>query len=452
MMSHKVLCTFALLVACAFALEKCGDNLFYNLVGNVLTINGTGAMDDYSDKKLAPWAGDEIVTVDIKEGATTIGKFAFYNLTNLTTAYIPQSVVEIKKSAFDSCTALTDANLPDHLKVMESKAFYGTNIPSIVIPETLETLGLGTFSFSGLMNVIYMGNKTFEGNSIDLCTGCYKFKSLCLNPDYNNTRFAECCNGTITEDHCYHPINGANCKTFLGFYSICNKAEYKAGSVNKVQREETIAWEKKTAESICYSYTCDDKKGFVEQMSNIASGWIAKGKTDHCMQYACINGTGNVRWSSCNTTATQSRLCIDTCVTNWEPTLKYWVDIVLKNDTSYMGDSLDDRMVIANLGGVKHGEISVYYKMDDNENCLSIIVKTKNEASAELIKKGVETLKDDNTCHYGILCKWSEVIVHTPPKASSSSSARAASNGSVSIHGLSAIMTFFLLLVAIFMN
>jgi len=368
----------------------------------------------------------------------------------LTTAYIPQTVEDIRQRAFSECTALKNFNLPDNLKKLGSSAFYKTAVLGIVIPETLEELGYASFSFSKLKSAIYMGNKSFEGPAMDFCTGCYDLKSVCLNPDYNLTHFTDCCADGVLAG-CNHPINLDNCDTYRSFYSICNKAEYKAGQVNKVQREETIEWEKKTAENICYSYTCDDKKGFVEEMSTLAKGWIAKGKDDHCMEYNCINGTGNVRWSACNTTDSYSRLCMGTCTTNWEPTLKYWVDIVLDNNTSYLGESLDLRMIIANLGNVKHGEITVYYKMDEYGNCLSVIVKVKDEKSGNAIKAGVEGIKKQTPCRYELLCHWNQVIVHAPKKDSSSAAGQG-SNGSVSIHGLSSVMTFLLVLIAMFMN
>jgi len=294
-----------------------------------------------------------------------------------------------------------------------------------------------------------MGNKSFESKDA-FCTSCDDFIGVCVNPDYNVTRFLESCNGT-SEEGCKKPINGWQCKTFLSLFTRCNKAVYKAGGmIDQVEREETIEWKKKSNK--CYTYTCSEKDGFVEDISNLAKGWIDKGKTDHCMEYVCINETGNTRWSSCNTTATASRLCIDTCTTNWEPTFdgKWWLDIVLDTNTSYIGESLDLRMIIANLGGVKHGEISVYYKMDEFGNCMSIIVRVKNEKSGNLIKTGVEGIKKEGCTRYELLCHWKEVILNGPKE--SSSAAPAEKSGSVSIHGLSGIMAFFMVLIGMFMN
>ena len=65
----------------------CGENLTWSLNNRVLSINGTGAMDNYyyqsnlddSDNDIrAPWFGYKIDTIIINEGVTKIGNYAFF--------------------------------------------------------------------------------------------------------------------------------------------------------------------------------------------------------------------------------------------------------------------------------------------------------------------------------------------------------------------------------------
>ena len=59
---------------------SCGTNVTYSYVESThtLTINGTGDMEDYDDSD-APWSSicEEITTVVIGAGVTSIGNYAF---------------------------------------------------------------------------------------------------------------------------------------------------------------------------------------------------------------------------------------------------------------------------------------------------------------------------------------------------------------------------------------
>lgn len=86
------------------------DDLKWNLdMNGVLTISGTGKMADYHEPDSpAPWSGqrDQIKTVIISQGVTSIGASAFLGCTNLTEITIPKSVVSIGDSAFSGCENL----------------------------------------------------------------------------------------------------------------------------------------------------------------------------------------------------------------------------------------------------------------------------------------------------------------------------------------------------------
>ncbi|MBQ6275029.1 MAG: leucine-rich repeat protein, partial [Oscillospiraceae bacterium] len=87
------------------AADRCGDNLTWTLDDNgVLTISGTGPMWDFN-QGTAPWYGrrGEVKKVVISDGATSIGKFAFYACPFLTQATIPASVTACSQYTFLSC-------------------------------------------------------------------------------------------------------------------------------------------------------------------------------------------------------------------------------------------------------------------------------------------------------------------------------------------------------------
>ena len=75
-----------------------GNNLMWMLDSEgTLTISGTGKMDYYTTTLRPPWKKyqDDIKTVQIDDGVTSIGQLAFCGLHSLTSITIPSSVAMI---------------------------------------------------------------------------------------------------------------------------------------------------------------------------------------------------------------------------------------------------------------------------------------------------------------------------------------------------------------------
>lgn len=100
------------------------DGLKWGLDGNgVLTISGTGRMADYREPDShAPWSEqrEQIKTVVISQGVTSIGALAFLGCTNLTEITIPKSVVSIGDSAFSGCENLARVRFLGSREQLES--------------------------------------------------------------------------------------------------------------------------------------------------------------------------------------------------------------------------------------------------------------------------------------------------------------------------------------------
>ena len=110
----------------------CGDNLTWSFdtSTNTLTISGTGAMSDYSSSSsvtTAPWKAyaNTMRTVVIDNGVTSIGKYAFYNCSGLTSVTISDSVTSIGDSAFRGCNSLMEMTLPFVGKTASSTGYSG---------------------------------------------------------------------------------------------------------------------------------------------------------------------------------------------------------------------------------------------------------------------------------------------------------------------------------------
>lgn len=114
----------------------------------VLTLSGEGIMKNYSNKSAMPWYDyiDQIKSVVLEEGVTSIGAYAFYGMTELESIVIPEGVTTIGEYAFKNSTSLDNVVLPSTLTKIEDSAFFGcTSLSAIEIPEGIYTIWAYTF-------------------------------------------------------------------------------------------------------------------------------------------------------------------------------------------------------------------------------------------------------------------------------------------------------------------
>ena len=147
--------------------EGDGSNITwsFNTDTGLLKFEGTGKMANYGPDGAfpSPWYfnyTNNIRSVEIGEGVTSIGSCAFYRCVNLASAVIPEGVTTLGDSAFSACRSLKE----------------------IYIPSTVEKIGTRTFSwFVGLEKItVSENNPVFhsDGNCIietatkTLLTGC----------------------------------------------------------------------------------------------------------------------------------------------------------------------------------------------------------------------------------------------------------------------------------------
>lgn len=106
--------------------DSCGDGLTWLLEEGTLTIRGQGGMYWY-DMGAAPWYPQrlEIRRVVVEEGVTSLSYCAFFYLTELTEASLPQSLRELGSMAFYGCAALEAVELPAGVTSVGRYAFFG---------------------------------------------------------------------------------------------------------------------------------------------------------------------------------------------------------------------------------------------------------------------------------------------------------------------------------------
>ena len=130
------------------------DNLQINAIewsfGNsgTLTIIGTGDMESYSAYDDIPWYSfkDQIKSIVISDGITSIGAKAFSQCSNITSIDIPESVNKIESIAFSGCKSLTSIEIPESVAYIGYSAFYGcSGLESITLPDSIISIEEGLF-------------------------------------------------------------------------------------------------------------------------------------------------------------------------------------------------------------------------------------------------------------------------------------------------------------------
>ena len=159
---------FALLSACTFSAYAAiidgtyGDNLTWtlNTKDSTLTISGTGEMTNYSSST-SPWSDYKIYIkyVTVEDGVTSIGNYAFYYYSSLTSVTLGNSVTSIGRSAFYGCSSLKSVTLGSSVTCIEYAAFqrcYG--LTSITIPNSVTSIGEEAFYYCSRLKSVTLGN------------------------------------------------------------------------------------------------------------------------------------------------------------------------------------------------------------------------------------------------------------------------------------------------------
>lgn len=169
-----------------------------------LTIRGSGAMKNYLMSGHQPWRSfrdqitsvvvspgvtsignlafalsSNIIHVDIADSVVSIGEQAFFKCSSLTNITVPQSVTYIGVNAFDSCTKLSSITLStNNITSIRPYTFSGcSELSSIVIPDGVTSIQLGAFfNCTKLTSITIPSSVTSIGSNV--FTGCTSLNDI----------------------------------------------------------------------------------------------------------------------------------------------------------------------------------------------------------------------------------------------------------------------------------
>lgn len=158
---------------------SCGTNVTWQLDSKgILTISGSGDMESYASVDAVPWYiySQDIQSVEIEDGVTSIGDYAFGSVTNV-------QVIE----------------LPDSITKIGDYAFYRSNLVEIEIPAGVTEIGMYAFaSCYDLAHVKICGNPTTIGERV--FENCDKLTEVELSDIYTKigTMMFFSCDGLVS--------------------------------------------------------------------------------------------------------------------------------------------------------------------------------------------------------------------------------------------------------------
>ena len=196
-------------LACAEESGICGDALVWSLSDEgELTISGTGDMTAnynlYATDKQPPWYAhrNNIKSVVIDEGVTTIGQYAFSGCavlervqlpgsmtsigpyafcnTAVVDISIPDSVTSVGNNAFSGCTKLIRAKLSNGITVLSNYVFSGcSSLSEVIIPDSVTTINSYAFQNCEMLEVVTVPNSV-TSISAGAFSGCDSLREISL--------------------------------------------------------------------------------------------------------------------------------------------------------------------------------------------------------------------------------------------------------------------------------
>lgn len=145
-----------------------------------LTIRGSGAMKNFPFGSDQPWYSfkQQITSVVIHPGVTSIGECAFSWFPKLTHVDIADSVISIGGNAFKSCSSLTDITIPQRVTHIGGLAFSGcTSLSSITLSNNITSIGNAAFKdCTNLTSITIPSSVTSIGSNV--FTGCTSLNDI----------------------------------------------------------------------------------------------------------------------------------------------------------------------------------------------------------------------------------------------------------------------------------
>ena len=160
----------------SYAFNGCSD-----LTSVTINSNAIASKSYSSSSTLSGIFGSQVKEYVFGDGVESIGSYACYICTNITSVTIPSSVTSIGGSAFYGCSGLTSVTIPNTVTSIGNSAFRNCRgLTSVTIPNSVTSIGESAFSgCSGLTSVTIGNSVTSIGG--DVFADCSDLTSVTIN-------------------------------------------------------------------------------------------------------------------------------------------------------------------------------------------------------------------------------------------------------------------------------
>lgn len=168
-----IVMAIGVLSSCAGGTKKADDaegeweniSWSYKKETGTLTISGGGAVPSAKSSLEVPWYSVRSSVTKLKFTSTSeapftsIGDYAFYGMSQLTTVELPEGVTSIGKCAFAYSPLVNELRLPSTLTTIGEGAFEGCrSLLAVEVPASVTTVGERAFAFCRELDIV-----TFRG-------------------------------------------------------------------------------------------------------------------------------------------------------------------------------------------------------------------------------------------------------------------------------------------------
>ena len=128
------------------------NGVYYNILSEEektveVAYKGTSYNEYYNEYTGCVLIPEGVIKDGITYSVISIGNYAFFDCTGLTSIEIPNSVTRIGNQAFYGCTGLTSVTIPNSVTSIGNQAFFDcTGLTSIEIPDSVTNIGGGVFT------------------------------------------------------------------------------------------------------------------------------------------------------------------------------------------------------------------------------------------------------------------------------------------------------------------
>ena len=281
--------------AVTVASGTCGDNLTWTLDdAGLLTISGTGDMYDYSQDSV-PWAEyrEIIQSVTLVNGVTSVGDYAFYDITHTNSFTLSNTLQHIGDYAFSKCDSLIFVDLPTSVLTVGEGAFTSNSLTSVYLNDGLISIGDRAFEATNITAAIVPETVTYIGKcAFADCQKMFLSRIWCKNATIDEEAFSGCT--ALEEIHFYGNAPVFKTNVFSGVSATVNYPRYNNSWTKAVRQNYggNLVYKSYDSHEIT-SGTCGDNViwSLAENGTLTISG---TGPMDDCNKYTAGSGGGYV--------------------------------------------------------------------------------------------------------------------------------------------------------------